>query len=397
MYTIYIWWQKSISLYKNVNIIVFFLNKQWVWKRERFVYTINAYKDIVIPTKISWFVITIQHTILYLYHLYMKKIMKWLYIVMLLSFGFVLYTKVSAQSYTLGMIEVNFCNDNQSRSELDLISKAGTPLPICVQFVNTSTSPITINAEFLDSLITSDELKDRACNAADRPKTQFGNFLLPYSWEIVLPPQQTVQKEYTIQYPIGFSWLSHGCLAYHIVWEDVSNEYMFTIRLRSIKYLDVLVSDTKAVQVLDISQWARIKRMGDEYIITLWIKNKGNVDEKVHITSILSNMFWYQKDFSFDVIIPASSWIVLTTPSFILPVYGWLFQLKSTIDYTPKFNFNITDGKQPSQIYAWWTKTIQNILIVWTRESWIILIIIILCATGIVRLIYRKKWHTTKK
>ena len=79
------------------------------------------------------------------------------------------------------MIEVNFCNNNQPHSELDLVSKAGTPLPICVEFTNKETVPIRIDVDFLDSLITSDNLKDRACNAADRPKIQFGNFMLPYS------------------------------------------------------------------------------------------------------------------------------------------------------------------------------------------------------------------------
>jgi hypothetical protein len=57
----------------------------------------------------------------------------------------------------------------------------------------------------LDSTITADSIKDRDCNASDRPKTQFGNFMLPYEKEVVLPPQQTIQKEYAITYPAGFS------------------------------------------------------------------------------------------------------------------------------------------------------------------------------------------------
>ena len=81
--------------------------------------------------------------------------------------------KVSAQSYLLGMIDVKFCNYDQTNKELDLVSKAGNELPICVEFTNKSTDPITINVEFLDSVITNDSFKGRACNAADRPKTQF--------------------------------------------------------------------------------------------------------------------------------------------------------------------------------------------------------------------------------
>jgi len=79
------------------------------------------------------------------------------------------------------MVQVGFCNNNQTNKELDLIAKAGNELPICVEFTNSSIVPITLNVEFLDSVITDDSLKGRACNASDRPKRQFGNFMLPYS------------------------------------------------------------------------------------------------------------------------------------------------------------------------------------------------------------------------
>jgi hypothetical protein len=92
-----------------------------------------------------------------------------------------LSAKVSAQSFLLGMIEVKFCNFDQTNKELDLVSQAGNILPICVEFTNKSVTPVTLNVEFLDSVITSDNIKDRACNASDRKKTQFGNFMLPYS------------------------------------------------------------------------------------------------------------------------------------------------------------------------------------------------------------------------
>ena len=100
---------------------------------------------------------------------------------MLCALSVMFSASVSAQSYLLGMIDVSFCNQEQSNNELDLITKASEVLPICVQYTNTSTVPITINTEFLDSVVTSDSKKNRACNASDRPKMQFGNFMLPYS------------------------------------------------------------------------------------------------------------------------------------------------------------------------------------------------------------------------
>ena len=261
-----------------------------------------------------------------------------------------LSARVFAQSYLLGMVEVKFCNYQQTNKELDLISKAGNKLPICVEFTNKAITPIIINVDFLDSVITDDGFKDRACNAADRPKKNFGNFMLPYKWEVTLPPQQTIQKEFIIQHPIGFSWLSHGCLAYNIVWADINNKEMFTIRIRSIKYIDIFVANSDAVQMIYMSKTPSMKKVWDEYIITLWVNNKGNVDEKVHIISKLSNILGYQKTFTFDVSIPANTWIIINTPSFVLPAYGWLFWLSNTISYTPEFNFNVTNGKKPSDI-----------------------------------------------
>lgn len=103
------------------------------------------------------------------------------------------------------MVEVNFCNNSQIQKELDLTAKAGNRSSICVSYTNKSSSPITINTEFLDSVITTDNLNKRACNASDRPKTEFGNFLLPYKGNITIASGETIQKEYEIRYPIGFS------------------------------------------------------------------------------------------------------------------------------------------------------------------------------------------------
>lgn len=320
----------------------------------------------------------------------MKKIIKWIFLWFFIAFCFQLSAKVSAQPYLLGMIEVKFCNNNQTKKELDMVNKAGEKLPICVEFTNKATTPITINIEFLDSVITDDNLKDRACNAADRPKTQFGNFMLPYKWEVIIPAQKTIQRKYDIKHPVGFSWWSHGCLAYNIVGEDIKNESMFTIRIRSIKYLDVFVSDTESIQAFALSQKPKFNKIGDEYEINLWIFNKGNIDENIHIKSTLSNIFGFTKEFYFDLTLPANTWMILTTPSFILPVYGWFFWLKSEIAYTPMFNFNITNAQEPSQIYTEGIKNTQTLLFVWTRQSRIMIIILLVFILWIFRISHKK-------
>lgn len=66
---------------------------------------------------------------------------------------------------------------------------------------------------------------------------------------------------------------------------------MFTVRIRSIRFADILVSDTKAVQMISISENPRLIKTDDEYAITIGIMNKGNVEEKVDIEGAITNIF----------------------------------------------------------------------------------------------------------
>jgi hypothetical protein len=44
---------------------------------------------------------------------------------------------------------------------------------------------------------------------------------------------------------------------------------MFTIRFRTVKYLDILVFDGDAIQAVDISQKPTIQKKADEYVVSL--------------------------------------------------------------------------------------------------------------------------------
>ena len=81
---------------------------------------------------------------------------------------------------------MHFCNDNHITNEIDTVTKAGEKKPLCIQFTNVSNKKLTINVEFVDAVITDDSSKNRACNAPDRPKTQFANFIQDYPHTITL-------------------------------------------------------------------------------------------------------------------------------------------------------------------------------------------------------------------
>ena len=86
----------------------------------------------------------------------------------------------------LGSIKAQFCDDGVVTNDLNLVTRAGQKLPFCIQFINTASSGVVLNIDFLDSIVTDDAFKRRACNAADRPKTSFGNYVLPYEKSLFL-------------------------------------------------------------------------------------------------------------------------------------------------------------------------------------------------------------------
>lgn len=147
----------------------------------------------------------------------------------------------------LGAIQAQFCNDGTVTKDLDLVTRAGQELRFCIEFTNASSTGVSLNIDFLDSIVTDDAFKRRACNAADRPRTTFGNYVLPYDTSLFLSGNSHLQKQYTIAFPIGFNGISHGCLAYNILGaqETMKGENtQFSVVVRNIKFLDIYVGET---------------------------------------------------------------------------------------------------------------------------------------------------------
>lgn len=323
----------------------------------------------------------------------MKSLSKYLLVIGIVWCSVCIAPISFAQTSRLWDVEMSFCTNDQITNEVDLTTKAGDVLPICVQLRNKTDQKVTINVEFVDAIITDDASKNRACNAPDRAKTQFANFIQAYDHTVVLGSGETIKKNYTIRYWASFAWLSHGCVMYNVIGDHIDSNDMFGVVVRSAKFVDIFVSSGRVKQAIDVPQDPKIEKVGDEYTITLWISNNGNIDEKLHITTSISNMLGFQQTFEFDMMAGANTWIEITTPSFLLPTYGWAFLLKSTIVYTPEVDFNITSKKPSTTIYAWWTKTVQNMIFFWTRQTWVVIFLLLRW----LRSIYRKRNKREKK
>ena len=290
-------------------------------------------------------------------------------------------TNTFAQPMQLWDIDVQFCNDQIISNELDITSTAWEELSICINIINTSDQDSTINIDFLDATITQDEHQNRACNAADRPKTTFGNFMLDYTKIIQIPANSNIQKIYKIRFPVWFQWLSHGCLAYNIIQDDAqSNSSMLNIIIRKVKFIDVFVWDAQVKSQIKISSISTVKS-GNITNFQIWLKNIWNVDQQVTLTWIISNIFGFSKNLKLQtntLNIPPNQEIQIQSDNqdLILPFYKWFFKVKFDILNKPNFDFNIkSDQADIQNVILGWKFQTSKIIFLFNIIFFIVLII----------------------
>lgn len=312
-------------------------------------------------------------------------------IITLLFFFFIFFlTTFSfslAQDLQLQNINLSFCNSWETSNELDLTTKAWEKTPICIIFSNTSSKEITINVDFLDSMLTQDQpwKELRACNAADRPKQYFANFVLNYENSITIPWNSTVQKTYQIKFPAGFKWISHWCVAYNEI--QPNNQLwksMLNIIVRKVKFIDIFVWDTQIKS--QIKLWS-IKTIKNWNIINfkIWLNNIWNVDQNTIISWTISNIFWYKEILNFDknnfTLLSDEETIIQTNNKNLnLPAYKWFFKIEFNIINKPILNFNIsTENQSPKDVILWWTFKVHKLFFIPNRYFiWIVIIFLTL-------------------
>lgn len=291
-------------------------------------------------------------------------------------------------------IEAKFCNDTISSNEIDLVGIAWESLPLCIELTNISPIDVSVNVDFLDSIITEDTFKNRGCNAADRPKVYFGNFMEAYEKTINIKAGETIQKIYTIKFPIGFKWLSHWCFAYNVLGETNNpGWWVVNIIVRTVKFIDILVTDKQITSDLYLVGKPIIyKNEHGKFVIKMTIQNKWNVDQKLNLSWNIHNILWYNKELIFqeNITIPSNKEIDIETHEFTLPVYKWFFVVHSIVGYMPQLNFNITNANIEELIISWWKIVNNDILFVFSRGYILMLGFFIVFLSLVYKAFFRK-------
>lgn len=311
--------------------------------------------------------------------------MKTKIILSLLSTLYLFLSETSAQTTQLWNINLNFCNSWEATNELDLTTKAWEEVPICINLTNTDPEDITLNIDFLDAGITQDNNKSRYCNAADRPKLYFGNFMLDYEKTLTVKWNSSLQKTYKIRPPAWYKWISHGCIAYNQINTQKNNETsILNVVVRKPKFIDIFVWDTPIKSQIEI--WS-IKR-NQSWKITnfqIWLKNIWNTEQNASISWTISNIFWFKETLILNQnninITPNGETIIQTNnENLTLPTYKWFFTVNFEISNKPIFNFNISpENNIPKEVILGWHFKISKTFFIANRYFvWILIIFLIL-------------------
>lgn len=305
-------------------------------------------------------------------------IKKTLNIIFFLTTSILLFNIAWAQN--LWDIETQFCKPNPNKKEINVVTEANKETEICIIFKNKSDIDTTLDIDFVDWAITPSGSK--ACFAGDKPKTNFGQYILSWQNKLELLANSEKTETYKIKFPTWFSGISHGCLAYNISKED-KKEWSMNVIFRKTHSIDILVwwvAISSKIKPKSISiSWDQVFNW-----ISLDIENNWNITQSIKISGIISNFFWYTQDFEIPefVVNPKES-IEISSNKISLPEYKWVFSIKLNISYLPHFNFNITNSNLTTEYNNPWTIHFSKTLILWNwlytiGWSLILLLIIVL-------------------
>ena len=307
----------------------------------------------------------------------MKKlflwIMAWLAVLPMVSFA-----------QNIGDIDVSFCNSwIDSDSYFTLITEAWKTENLCVNIKNHSQKPVSIHIDFVDWGISY--WGESACFAPDYTQKEFSKYIAQFDTDLDLQWWEEIQKDYELQYPIWFSWLSHGCVSYYINSEDYSEGMALIIR--KVNIIDVLVWGT------EVSSRIKINNIFYTWTIDsnkLWfnIENNGNIDQEVTISWYVD--WWFKYSESFDLwsfILKAGESVLVYTNELHIPWYKWRFHANSYISNEPNVDFSIAHSNIYDNEYSVAGTVLVHVpFFLW---NWMLVALLILVAALIVALIWR--------
>ena len=298
---------------------------------------------------------------------------KWIFWVM----AWVAMLPMVSFAQNIGDIDVSFCNSwIQNDNYFTLVTEAGKTENVCVNIKNTSWKPVSLHIDFVDGAI-SDQWNS-VCFAPDYTQKEFSKYIAQFDTDLDLQWWEEIQKDYELQYPIWFSWLSHGCISYYIN-SDENNDGGVSMIFRKVNRIDVLVWWT------EVSSRIKINNIFYTWSVDsnkLWfnIENNGNIDQEVTITWYVN--WWFKYSESFDLwsfILKAGESVLVYSNELHIPWYKGRFFAKSFISNEPSIDFSIAHSNIYDNEYSVAGTVLLNVpFFLWNR--WFVALIVLVVA-----------------
>ena len=239
-----------------------------------------------------------------------------------------------------------FCNEwieDVSDSLKSAISQ-WTPFKICVLFENKWDVDAVVQIDLVDKSVNPEWYE--ICNYNSH---EIQNFVsqsdLDSLSEITIPAHNYLVKEFSVNFPIWVGWEQKSCFTYHMKEINPSSSSL-SIRYSRYHDMDFFVWDVWDINnEIDLNNINLYLNENKFLQLDFNISNIWNLENQVVVHGTLSNIFWFKKDFEFNV---GNIWVWWFLTGEIdlwpLPSYGWLFNVTMTATATPFFSYNVDES-----------------------------------------------------
>ncbi len=306
---------------------------------------------------------------------------KWIFWVM----AWVAMLPMVSLAQNIGDIDVSFCNSwIENDNYFTLVTEAGKTENVCVNIKNTSWKPVSLHIDFVDGAI-SDQWNS-VCFAPDYTQKEFSKYIAQFDTDLDLQWWEEIQKDYELQYPIWFSWLSHGCISYYIN-SDENNDGGVSMIFRKVNRIDVLVWWTEVSSRIKIND-VNYAWNDYEHELLFDIENNWNIDQEVTITWFVEWWFNYRENFNlWSFVLKAGESVLVSANDIHLPDYRWRFHVNSYISNEPSIDYSIAHSNIYDNEYSVAGTVLVHVsFFLWNR--WFVALIVLVVAL-IAALIWR--------
>lgn len=267
----------------------------------------------------------------------MKKLFYTLSLCFLLAMGCNL-SCVNADDANVWNIYAKFCSGEELLPSLSLVADSDTEYEICINFINSNNSEVSLDYSFIDGTVTNDEYQNKACTTNDM--SNFWQFVRQDNTSVVIPAHGSVEQKAYITFPSWVSWISNGCLVYSLSKGDTSNNEvesdwsMFEIQLRKASFIDVLVwGEINRNLTLSKKLFRSFNRKTDVLTLSAPIINNWNINESAYVEWTVKNILGYKNSFTMNdpKIVRSNSELVINADAENIPWYRMFYHLEWNI------------------------------------------------------------------